>query len=494
MDSDEVPDARPPPDPAAAARPGPDRPHRGGPGHLRLRHLLALRPLRAATPRRPDHGVRSRWCRPSSTSRPASTTATGPTPTARRPAAEAVHRGAAEHLRRAARPPGRSSAGPSSCPTPPTSPTCPPTLIAAATGTDMFTTGSVSGSGDWRVAVSGVGQRRRQRRGRGRPPQRGDHVAAAARVHRSGRRHRAARPAGRRVVAHPAPGLRPLESMADHRPHRSPPATSPSECRRRSLAPRSASSASPSTPCSARSRRRSRSATRPSSGCASSWPTPPHELRTPLTSIQGFAELFRLDAARRPRRPRRHPAPHRGGVGPHEDAGRGPAPPGPARRDPPGASARRSTSPCSPPTPAATPSPSTPTGPSSSTRPSRSSWRATATTCARRSPTSSATPCATRRPAAGIDVGARRDGDRSRVLSVRDHGPGLGADALAHAFDRFWQADHARTGAGAGLGLSIVVGHRRRARRDGRRRERRRAAAPSSPSVSRWSRRASSPH
>jgi len=55
----------------------------------------------------------------------------------------------------------------------------------------------------------------------------------------------------------------------------------------------------------------------------------------------------------------------------------------------------------------------------------------------------------------GIDVGAGRDGDVA-VLWVRDHGPGLAADSLEHAFDRFWQADHARTGAGAGLGLSIV--------------------------------------
>ena len=39
---------------------------------------------------------------------------------------------------------------------------------------------------------------------------------------------------------------------------------------------------------------------------------------------------------------------------------------------------------------------------------------------------------------------------------VRDHGPGLDAGALAHAFDRFWQADAARTGSGVGLGLSIV--------------------------------------
>ncbi len=52
-----------------------------------------------------------------------------------------------------------------------------------------------------------------------------------------------------------------------------------------------------------------------------------HELRTPLTSIQGFAELFRLQGASGDARgrPAGDPAPHRGGVGPYEDTGRGPA-------------------------------------------------------------------------------------------------------------------------------------------------------------------------
>jgi signal transduction histidine kinase len=40
---------------------------------------------------------------------------------------------------------------------------------------------------------------------------------------------------------------------------------------------------------------------------------------------------------------------------------------------------------------------------------------------------------------------------------VRDHGSGLDETALAHVFDRFWQADAARAGTGAGLGLSIVA-------------------------------------
>jgi two-component system OmpR family sensor kinase len=57
---------------------------------------------------------------------------------------------------------------------------------------------------------------------------------------------------------------------------------------------------------------------------------------------------------------------------------------------------------------------------------------------------------------AAIDVSARLEAGQA-VLAVRDHGPGLDGESLAHAFDRFWQGDQARTGAGAGLGLSIVA-------------------------------------
>jgi two-component system OmpR family sensor kinase len=54
-----------------------------------------------------------------------------------------------------------------------------------------------------------------------------------------------------------------------------------------------------------------------------------------------------------------------------------------------------------------------------------------------------------------IEVSARlRDG--VAVVAVRDHGPGLDDLAVAHVFDRFWQADKARAGTGAGLGLAIV--------------------------------------
>jgi two-component system OmpR family sensor kinase len=54
-----------------------------------------------------------------------------------------------------------------------------------------------------------------------------------------------------------------------------------------------------------------------------------------------------------------------------------------------------------------------------------------------------------------IEVAARLAGGAA-LVQVRDHGPGLDDHALAHVFDRFWQKDPARVGAGAGLGLAIV--------------------------------------
>jgi two-component system, OmpR family, sensor kinase len=59
-------------------------------------------------------------------------------------------------------------------------------------------------------------------------------------------------------------------------------------------------------------------------------------------------------------------------------------------------------------------------------------------------------------PGTAIDVSAQVQGGEA-VVSVRDHGPGLDAEALEHVFDRFWQQDPARAGAGAGLGLPIVA-------------------------------------
>ena len=59
-------------------------------------------------------------------------------------------------------------------------------------------------------------------------------------------------------------------------------------------------------------------------------------------------------------------------------------------------------------------------------------------------------------PGTPIEVSARRYQGMA-IVAVRDHGPGLDDVAIAHVFDRFWQADKARVGTGAGLGLAIVA-------------------------------------
>ena len=53
----------------------------------------------------------------------------------------------------------------------------------------------------------------------------------------------------------------------------------------------------------------------------------------------------------------------------------------------------------------------------------------------------------------GIEIKARESGDMMEV-TVRDHGPGLGADQEKHLFEKFYRG---RTGgtSGAGLGLAI---------------------------------------
>jgi two-component system OmpR family sensor kinase len=57
-----------------------------------------------------------------------------------------------------------------------------------------------------------------------------------------------------------------------------------------------------------------------------------------------------------------------------------------------------------------------------------------------------------------LEVRARRVDHAWAAVTVRDHGRGLDPAAEAHVFDRFWQADTARSGTGAGLGLAIVAG------------------------------------
>jgi two-component system OmpR family sensor kinase len=57
-----------------------------------------------------------------------------------------------------------------------------------------------------------------------------------------------------------------------------------------------------------------------------------------------------------------------------------------------------------------------------------------------------------------VEVAVARAGDRVR-LTVRDHGPGLPAGASGALFERFWRAEGGRERgrAGAGLGLAIVA-------------------------------------
>jgi two-component system OmpR family sensor kinase len=58
---------------------------------------------------------------------------------------------------------------------------------------------------------------------------------------------------------------------------------------------------------------------------------------------------------------------------------------------------------------------------------------------------------------ARIEVRLSSDARTAR-LEVEDSGPGMSAEELSHAFDRFWQADSSRSHSGAGLGLPIVRG------------------------------------
>lgn len=54
-----------------------------------------------------------------------------------------------------------------------------------------------------------------------------------------------------------------------------------------------------------------------------------------------------------------------------------------------------------------------------------------------------------------ISLCVRSESDWVRI-DVKDDGPGFGSDALAHATERFWRADSARSRGGTGLGLSVA--------------------------------------
>jgi two-component system, OmpR family, sensor kinase len=60
-------------------------------------------------------------------------------------------------------------------------------------------------------------------------------------------------------------------------------------------------------------------------------------------------------------------------------------------------------------------------------------------------------------PGTAIELNVRREGEHA-VLEVRDHGPGLPADAGDQVFDRFWRTEGGRSRGrgGSGLGLAIV--------------------------------------
>jgi len=57
-------------------------------------------------------------------------------------------------------------------------------------------------------------------------------------------------------------------------------------------------------------------------------------------------------------------------------------------------------------------------------------------------------------PGGAVTLRGRREGDRL-ALEVADTGVGIPADRLPHVFDRFYQADPARSTGGGGLGLSL---------------------------------------
>jgi len=61
-------------------------------------------------------------------------------------------------------------------------------------------------------------------------------------------------------------------------------------------------------------------------------------------------------------------------------------------------------------------------------------------------------------PYAGCVTVRVREAPDAIYVHVDDDGEGLGEEALARMFERFWRADRARSGSGAGLGLAVAQG------------------------------------
>ena len=255
-----------------------------------------------------------------------------------------------------------------------------------------------------------------------------------------------------------------------HRRARSPPATSPA-------ASSPADRAHRGRPPRARAQRDARAARagvrrarrRARTGCASFLADASHELRTPLASIRGYAELFRIGAAREPedtekamRRIEDEAA--RMGVlvedlltlARLDEVARRPR-------------ASRSTSPSSRATPSTTRARPRPTARSTVDADGpRARARRLRTSCARCSPTWCATRSCTRRRARRSRSASTRDGRRgrgSRCATTAPACPTGDADAL---FERFWRAEGGPRARPRG----------RRARPGDRRRDRRGARRP----------------